>query len=164
MEALSPAIMAALAYLKAHAALFGVMALAYFVWPGVVTKIFKVLEDMVNKIKFTVGGVTVDFSTYDWDENVNHYLRDYVISLRSRATAIKDEVVAGGMDVKKGEEMLHELTDEVVDHFKEKAPEALRKYAEQKFGGDKLLAAEFLYRRVKGIVYDLNRETDKKKE
>lgn len=133
----------------------GAMVLAYVFKPDLVTKLFQKLEDFINGLKFTLLGFSIDFSKYTWDDQLNHFLRDYVISLQSKAVDIKSKVSSSEMDMQQGEEALEGLTQEVVDYFQNSAPENLKKFAIAKFGGDKVAAADYLYRRVKAIAYDL---------
>lgn len=148
-------------FIAGHSTLFFTMIAAYVIWPGAITKLFQKIEDGVNNIKFNVGGVSVDFSKYEWDDQVNHFLRDYVISLHGKASKIKTAVAANEMTLEQGEAELAGLTSEVVDYFNNKAPANLRQFAVDKFGGDKIAAAEYVYRRVQAIVHDL--KADKKK-
>lgn len=151
-------------YIALHPGVFGVLALTYVLVPSFVTQVFQKLEDAVNGIKGTIFGVKFDMSQVDWDDSLNHFLRDYVISLLGRANQIKADMSAGTLDVPGAEAQLESLTTEIVEYFKAKAPDAMQAFLEAKFGGDKVAAAEFVYRRIKGILFDVKNATDKKKE
>lgn len=152
MQSLAPVF----AYLQQHVLLFLVMGFGYFVRPDFVTNVFQWFEDKVNLVKFSLGGVNVDFSNYDWDDSLNHFLRDYVISLQGKASAIEGQVIGGGMDTSSGDQMIADLWKQVVADFSTNAPVNLQQYITNKFGGDKVMAAEFLFRRVLAIAHDLN--------
>ena len=158
MDALMQLFVFAQKYAGQHMSLVLLMAAGYFIFPGAITKFFQWIEDWVNTLKFTVGGYTVDFSKYQWDDEINHYLRDYVIALTDKASGIKASVVSGELAPADAEAKLKALTQEVVDSFKADAPAHLRQYAEAKFGGDKVAMAEFVFRRVQSIVFDLKKK------
>ena len=142
-------------YVSQHLVPFILLLCVYFLVPQFVTKIFAWLEEKVNKIKFTVFGYSIDFSQYSWDDELNVFLRDYVILLLSKASQIKASMSSGELSTEEGEKQLEALTQEVVDYFMDKAPTYLRKLAEEKYGSNRVALAEFLVLKIKGILFDV---------
>lgn len=164
MNQLTALLLSVWKYVAAHAGLAGVMfaGTVYLLWPGLLTKLFQTLEDAVNKIKFTAFGVTVDFSQYEWDDALNHLLRDYAVTLLEQSGKLKTDVVSGNTSVEDADAKSEALLKDAVGHFFDKAPDLLRQYAIDKFGGTQEAAAEFLLMRIKTIIFDLNSSDAKK--
>ena len=126
--------------------------LTYVLIPSTVTRCFEFLGSTINLIQFTIFGRTFDMATTDWDDNLLLFLRDYVITMSRKAESIKEEVATNKINPDEAKVKLEGLSNEIVQHFFNKAPKELRVWAVNKFGGDKVLAAEYLFARIKEVV------------
>lgn len=146
------------AYLSQHVPAFVLLLATYTLLPSLPTKFFAWLEEQINKIKVTVGGFTIDFSKYDWDDEIVNYLRDLVIAALERASKIKTGVASGEIDPQEGNSQLETILKEIVQNFLEEAPAYLKKYLEEKYGASKIAIAEYLFRKVQSILFDVETE------
>lgn len=159
MESLMAFIAFAYKYASAHAFVVGAAALGYFVKPEMITAFFQKLEDCVNGIKFNLGGIAVDFSKLKWlEDDLNAYLSDHAATILTQLAQLEQGMVNGTLTPDDGQKQVNDLVSGVVEYFMSKAPSILRQYAMDKFGGDKVLAAEFVFRRIFAIVHDLKGE------